>query len=268
MRGIALCCAGVALAGCSLLLSTSDFSAEPSRPDGGSNALDASDDRATPTEDGSGGDAGGPDGARADDAASAFCTSLNPKPKLCFDFDTGAVGDGFDDAFVDPSSAGAVTKVDGVLSAKIANAPTCSYVGVEKKLPISGKSAHVKFAFRPVAGWDADRIFFLARLNGGSGCAVLLHVSPGDANFHEQYGSPQQDDIFAMARRPGIGAWSTIDVRFLDSAISVDVDGMNAITQPLSAGCSYGTQINLRFGFYCATGTFEAQYDDIVVDYP
>lgn len=265
MRGFALFCACLALAGCSLFLSTSDYAgADPTgvaTPD----ASEASDAPAPPPAD----EGGLADGNRPDAPGDAFCASLNPKPKFCADFESAAVSDGWDTVFIDPDAVGAVTKTPtGGLSTKITGSTGCSYARVEKKLPVSGAGVRVAFAMKPIVPFDADRIFFFARLNGGAGCAILFHVSPTDAHLHEQYGAPEQNDIWAWDRHPAIGTWTNIGVDFQTNAIAIDVDGMPASTHALSDGCAYGNQLIVGFGFHCAAGSFEMQYDNIVVDYP
>lgn len=103
MRGIALCCAAIGLAGCSLLLSTSELNEPGAAPA----------EAGTPSPAEGGADGSSSSGDASSDGASGrrFCETLSPAPKHCSDFDKAgdAVNAGWNDVAIDPPSVGSVT---------------------------------------------------------------------------------------------------------------------------------------------------------------
>jgi hypothetical protein len=266
MRGVALCCAGLALAGCSLLLSTSDLN-EQSSPDGGgpTPTTDAGADAPANTDAAGDAPVGTPDGG------GPFCKSLSPAPKYCADFDDGNVLAFFDGAHRDPMSTTNIVADNGAARIAMANATGCTYARLEKTLPASAAGMKVRFRVRPTAPFTEDEIFANLFIGEGDvGCALLLHVDPNGGSLQVQYGNPQMDDGYDWAVAPKVGEWSDVSIDLAASTIptvTIRVNGQPAMAKTLSQ-CSFGAETWLALGLHCASGTAELRYDDVVVDYP
>jgi hypothetical protein len=269
MRGTALSCVALLSGGCSLLLSTSDFSedatdagapVEASSPADAPSLLETSTDAPVVPPDG-----GGP----------RFCASLSPAPKFCADFDgEGAVDEGWNGLTIDPTSAGTVTRDPlgrdrSSLLVKLTAPKECSYVRPGKSFVTTGKGMRISFSFRPSSPWDSDAIFAFIKLESPQGgCSILHHLeSATSANLHFQYGV--ENDLYAWNAVPKLDTWSRVETSFgSDGSISIKVDGVDALTRGLDPACTFGDSVYVALGFHCEDAVHEARFDDVVIDYP
>jgi hypothetical protein len=274
MRGIALCCASVVLAGCSLLLSTSDLS-EPGTPDAAPSSEAGLD--APGSADSSS------DGTAIDAPGVRFCASLSPPPKFCADFDGpgASVDDGWDDVEVEPPSGTSVT-LDPMGRAGASALMTvddnlgCAYSRLGKTFFTNGKGARFSFSYRPTGVTD-DSIFAFWDLRGdGADCGIFFRLETTDgqtvsaAATHFQYDNGMRDDIFEWISAPKLGVWSKIEAEIASdgSSIAVILDGDPVSRQTIPAGCTFGSTSYFAPGFHCEDRAHEARFDDVVVDYP
>lgn len=224
---------------------------------------------------------GAMDAVSDDDGGVRYCATLDPAPELCADFDTGApVVMGFDD--INRTPVGATTSVlldplafSGSSAAKVSlnEADSCSYARLVRNFQSSGEGLSVRFRMRLSAPWPDDHIFANVHFGDTTRCGLLprLRSSGAGATLQVQWGMPEQNSFYDWSRAPTIDAWSLVEMAIMEVAgtpqIHVRVDGHPALTADLPQ-CAFGGDAFIGLGSYCASGTRETRYDDIVVDHP
>lgn len=266
MRGTALCCALLLCGGCSLFLSTSDLANDT--PDGGG-PIDAAVD-GPPVVVGD----GGIDTGTSAEAGGPFCQSLSPAPKLCADFDDNNLLSIFDDVLREPSTTTTVVAEEGGVRAAIDGATGCAYARLAKTIQTNGAGMRIRFKMKPSAPWVNDEIHFILNLEqGAKDCGFFLHLGDGagSAQLHVQWGSPEQNDGVGWAVLPKVGEWNEIAIELGTTdppTVAIAVNGKPSLPATPFSQCSFGSRVYVGMGFHCSSGTAEARYDDLVIDYP
>jgi hypothetical protein len=272
VRGAVLVCA-VGTSGCTLLLlgsvlgsSDEDPPAVDTDAEGGTNPTD--DPRRV---DGSTGSDGAP--------TPSGCAGLVPAPKLCEDFDRGALS-GWSNEAPDGGIAGLSTtesfSAPGSLHVKMTSAPSCSYARIERSITGMGtKRVEVRLRIRPVSPFQGMTPLALTfDPNGSKGCTALVDLDGSGANsstFVNVQSEVKANDMRALGGRAPNDTWSELVVVATPAAgggMTLAISLGDALATPDTytfPQCGLGTELDLYPGFHCSSGTKEAYLDDLRV---
>lgn len=218
------------------------------------------------------------------------CSSYQPTPKFCNDFDLDP----------SPSSGWDVVATE---SGKVSLDPTiawssprsalitqvgprgCKYTRFEKQLVgLGSKRATVAFRFRPSSPWKGDyTVLALSFEQASQYCSPLLYLNAnmdqtaiGESLVNVQFNKPQQDDVRSLKGAPKVDQWNEITltmtagtnggadltVRFAPEDGTAPVESTQTFAQ-----CALGGELGLYVGFHCGGGPAEIRFDDVRVDW-
>lgn len=273
--------AGVSTTACSLVIDANVH--DPVAIAGG--------DAATPSPDGAPlGDAGGTadaalDGASPDGAPATLSRgcAFTPAPRFCEDFESGSNLA----ASWDLQNSGSTVDYDplafaGTRGARAAmtNAPSCSFARMDKNWENTQAKSVVEthFKVRPSSaaksadGEVAVVAFQLDKPASSDRCAAILLVAPNEMTVVLQ-NTGASDVRRTIGGTIPFDAWSEIGMKYVAGSstslvVTHQIEGGPIVETTLATPCPVlGGAVRLGLGLHCETGTAEARYDDVWLDW-
>ncbi len=234
---------------------------------------------------------GGGDASNDAQTKRGGCSSYQPTPKFCNDFDLDpSPSTGWD---LVSTESGKVS-LDSTLawssprSALITQVGPrgCKYTRFEKQLVgVGSKRATVAFRFRPSSPWKGNyTVLALSFEQPSQYCSPLLYLNAntdqtaiGETLVNVQFNKPQQDDVRSFKGAPKVDQWNEITLTMTAGMNGAGADLTVRIapedgTAPVEstetfAQCAVGGELGLYVGFHCSGGPAEIRFDDVRVDW-
>lgn len=285
LRGPVAAAALVSASACSLVLD-----ANVHDPEAVAASQDAGDASSSTGRDGGGvvdgdaagaGDAGRPDGSTP--SLTKGC-AFDPPRRFCEDFEDGGLTPTWD--LNNPS-----TKVEydslsfaGSRAVKMAMtaAPACSFARIDKNWENTKATALVEthFKVRPSSSAISDNgevnllALQLDKVGSPDFCSAILSVAPDRVSVSIQIPPTYADDRHVVNGKVPFDAWSEVGIKVvagtpLSIVVTLQTEGgaVEETSFPAPQCPSLGGAVRLGLGLHCESGTAEARYDDVWVDW-
>jgi hypothetical protein len=259
------------VAGCSLVTSLDGYSGG-----GGVSAADGGSDAAV--ADGGAADAARPDAAPDAAPPTAYCASLDPKPRFCADFTDGkvvAVGTSSDFDTIHVNGAAAQPALDTLVHVSPPAAARFDVVaGTRSYLTrtfagVSPASLDYAMSMR-VRASSASTDLMEIRAGAGEAAVYVTRAADGSLTLTESYADDagSHTPSWALASTMPADTWVRMEWRldFNTGAISIKLDGavvLDVVLEPADTGAG----LTLVGGCTDANGVASVWIDDVVADF-
>lgn len=285
LRRVVAAAALVSAPACSLVLDANvhDPDAVAASPDGDAGTSTGKDGGGVVDGDAAGGgEAGNPDGSTP--SLKKGC-AFDPPRRFCEDFEDGELAPTWD---FNKSSASTIDydslAFGGGRAAKMAmtGAPSCSFARLDKNWEDTKATTRVEthFKVRPSSTATSANgevnlaAFQIDELGGSKTCTAIVSVSPAEVAVAIQTPPTYQDERHVVGGTLPFDKWTEVGLEFASGSptsmvVTVQTEGgaIDETSFPAPQCPPLGGAVRLGVGLHCETGTAEARYDDVWLDW-